>query len=156
MAGMKLLKRISQAVLAVFYGSAGVLHFMQPESFVRIVPPYLPWPLGLVEVSGVAELAIGLGFLAAFWKRALERPAAWGAVALLIAVYPANVNMWWNDVWLGGQPPQPWFHAVRLPLQFVFILWAWWHTRPDRSEADPARRSSSAAAAGLHEGAEEA
>jgi len=153
MAGVKVLRRISQGALGVFFGSAGVFHFLQPESFVRIVPPYLPWPLGLVYISGVAELAIGLGFLAAFWKRALERPAAWGAIALLVAVYPANVNMWWNDVWLNGQPSEPWFHAVRLPLQLVFILWAWWHTRPEGRAAESV---PSAGSAGLQEGAEEA
>jgi uncharacterized membrane protein len=76
-------------VLAVSMVAVGVLHFTSPEGFVRIVPAYLPAPLALVYVSGAFEIAGGLGLLVA----RLRRAAAYGLIALYVAVFPANVNM---------------------------------------------------------------
>jgi uncharacterized membrane protein len=92
------------------------------------MPPYLPWHAELVFLSGVAEVLIGIGLLVPR-TRVL---AAWGAIALLVAVYPANVYQAVNDIPMGN-PPRPTgvFRWIRLPLQFVLMAWAWWHTRPD-------------------------
>ena len=123
---MSIVKRILLWVMAIFYLMAGVQHFRNPDFYLQLMPPYLPWHLGLVYLSGVAEVALGV----ALPIRALTRWAAWGVIALLVAVYPANVHMWWNDVQIDGQPTPAWFHALRLPLQGVLIAWAWWYTRP--------------------------
>jgi uncharacterized membrane protein len=93
-----------------------------------MTPDALPAPLALVYISGVAEILGGLGLI-------LERTrklAAWGLVALLLAVFPANVNMAVNDLPLGGRDLPAWALWARLPLQAVLIAWAWWYTRPGR------------------------
>lgn len=104
----------------------GVGHFVQPKPFVRIVPKYLPAPLALVYISGFFEILGGVGLLipqTRVW-------AAWGLIALYIAVFPANVYMLTDDVSLNPKKPIPrlilW---ARLPFQLVFIAWAYYFTK---------------------------
>jgi uncharacterized membrane protein len=131
---MSRVKTISLWLMAAFYVSAGLNHFRAPEFYQPIVPPYLPWHAELVFVSGVAEVMIGVGLMIPH-TRVL---AAWGAIALLVAVYPANIHMAIADVPVGNPPRSAGvFRWVRLPLQFVLMAWAWWHTRPE--SADRAR-----------------
>jgi uncharacterized membrane protein len=120
-------KRIALLLLALFFVSAGVSHFTRTEFFVSIVPPYLPAPLALVYVSGLCEIAGGLAVLAA----PLRSLAGWALVALLFAVFPANVHMALHPE---AYPATPAFalHA-RLPVQLLLVAWAWWCTRPDRA-----------------------
>jgi uncharacterized membrane protein len=115
-----------RAVLSVLMVGIGTLHFLAPAPFVRIVPESLPHPLALVYLSGFCEILGGLGLLVPRTRRA----AAWGLVALYVAVFPANVNMAVNNLPFDGvrNPTLVW---LRLPFQAVFILWAWWYTRPD-------------------------
>ena len=117
------LKNISRLVLALFFLTAGLLHFLRPDGFVRIVPPYLPNPLLLVHLSGAAEIAGALGLLVP----ATRRWAAWGLVALLLAVFPANVYMLQTGG--AGLSVPEWALWLRLPLQLVLIAWAWWVRR---------------------------
>jgi uncharacterized membrane protein len=114
---------------------AGTLHFVQTEPFVRIVPGFLPAPAALVYISGVIEILLGIGLLIP----ATQKLSAWGLVALFIAIYPANLNMAFNDIHLEGVPNGWWFQAIRLPLQFVLIAWAYWLTK-DTPESLAARR----------------
>jgi uncharacterized membrane protein len=121
---------IIKAILRVLFGAAfifaGVSHFLQPGVWVPIVPPYLPFPLALVYISGAAEIALG----ALLMVPAFSQPAAWGLIALLIAVFPANVHMAMNpDLF-----PQMSRTAllVRLPIQAVLIAIAYWFTRRPR------------------------
>ncbi|MDB4976208.1 MAG: DoxX family protein [Myxococcaceae bacterium] len=118
-------------LLAGLMVTMGVLHFTHAESFVSIVPGYLPWPVPLVLISGAFELVLGSLLL-------LERTrtlAAYGLVALFLAVLPANINMALHpEVQIAGLPawlPQPSATALwlRLPLQLVFIGWALQYTR---------------------------
>jgi uncharacterized membrane protein len=115
-------KRITRVLLAVLFVGAGVAHFVRPGPYVAIVPPILPAPELLVAVSGAAEIAGGLALLVP----ALRRAAGVGLVALLIAVYPANVYMATHDVPLDGLRLPWWGHAIRLPLQFVLIALVGW------------------------------
>ena len=103
---------------------AGLLHFFNPEPYLRIMPAYLPWHLALVYVSGLFEIAGGTGLM----LPGLKRPAAWGLVALLVAVFPANVNMAVNGLPFGNQAVSAWVLWARLPLQAVFIAWLLWCT----------------------------
>jgi uncharacterized membrane protein len=101
---------------AVFFVMAGTFHFLKPEMYLQIMPPYFPAPQLLVAVSGAAEIAGGIGLLI----RPLQRAAGWGLIALLIAVFPANIYMM--------QHPEkfhfaPWILLARLPLQVVFVAW---------------------------------
>ncbi len=93
-----------------------MLHFLNPEPFVLIVPPYLPAPELLVAISGVFEVLGGVGLLIPRTRVA----AGWGLIALLIAVYPANVHMLVNEVYLPDMPQEKWLLWVRMPVQFVF------------------------------------
>ena len=129
---MSWIKTVSLYVMAAFYAFAGFNHFRAPEFYLPIMPPYLPWHEELVFLSGVAELMIGVGLLIPR-TRVL---AAWGAIALLVAVFPANIHMAVADVPV-GDPPQSAgaLRWVRLPLQFVLMAWAWWHTRPARTKS---------------------
>ena len=117
----------SMWLLAAFMISAGVMHFVSPRGFERIVPKVLPAPRAIVYVSGFFEILGGAGLLVP-----LARPwAARGLVALYIAVFPANVNMAIHKIPLGKTQLPAWAHWARLPLQLVLIAWAYWFTRPD-------------------------
>lgn len=123
-------KEILRVILAVSIIVVGVLHFALSAPFVKIMPPQLPYPLALVYISGFFEILGGIGLLVP----PVSRAAAWGLVALFIAVFPANINMAVNHIHLDGIPDSPWFHAVRLPFQAVLIAWAWWYTKPSNKQ----------------------
>lgn len=108
--------------MAAFYVFAGVMHFVRPKFFLRIVPPYLPAHDLLVVLSGAAEIAVGIGLLVP----ATRVWAAWGLIALLIAVFPANVYMAYGAKF---QSISPWIRWGRLPLQAVLMWWAYAYTR---------------------------
>lgn len=119
------MKKTLWILAAVFYVGAGILHFRAPAAYLKIMPPYVPWPEAMVYVSGIAEIAGGLGLL----LPATRRLAAWGLVALLIAVFPANVYMATNPIYMGASPMPGWIAWARLPLQGVLIWWVLWCTR---------------------------
>jgi len=79
------------------------------------MPEALPWHLALVYVSGAAEILGGIGLLVPKTRRA----AAWGLLLLLLAVFPANINMAVNEIYVGGMPHEPWLLWARLPMQLV-------------------------------------
>jgi uncharacterized membrane protein len=115
-------RRIGSGLLALLLLGAGTTHFLRPSAFVQIVPPAIPWPLAAVYLSGLAELALGVGLLVP----RLSRAAALGAAALFVAVFPANVYHWLGNVQVDGRAVPGWYHAVRLPLQGVLVAWALW------------------------------
>ncbi|MDX2170151.1 MAG: DoxX family protein [Deltaproteobacteria bacterium] len=122
---MSLIKRILLYVMAAFYIFAGVMHFVRPEFYRPMMPPYLPWHDFLIFLSGVAEVGLG----AAVLVPAIRPLAAWGIILLLIAIFPANIHIALNNVPLFGNPEGAGIlNWVRLPLQGVLILWAWWYT----------------------------
>ena len=112
---------VSRTVCAVFFMGAGVMHFVSPEAYVAIVPPYLPWPRGLVAVSGAAEVAGGLGLL----LRPTRRAAGVGLVLLLVAVLPANIQMLAHYRHRGVGGFAELLLWLRLPLQTALIWWVW-------------------------------
>ncbi|MGH7893897.1 MAG: DoxX family protein [Candidatus Binatia bacterium] len=116
--------------MGVLYVVAGITHFTNPGFFRQIVPPMLPAPALLVVVSGIAEISLGLLVM----LPATRRFAAWGLVALLIAVYPANIYMAVSNLQLVDPPawmgqPTPLGLWLRLPVQFLLMYWAWRYTR---------------------------
>lgn len=122
---MKKIKFIAKVIFALFFVAGGVNHFVNPGFYENIMPPYLPWPQTLVIVSGVAEIVLGVGLLIP----QTSRLAAWGIIALLIAVFPANIHMAVNS---GLYPDIPFYLLlIRLPLQGLLVLWAFWYTRID-------------------------
>ncbi len=123
---MNQIKTIFKYLLAIFMVTAGTMHFANPTFFLKIMPPYLPLHDELVSVSGIFEVLLGVLLLVP----QTSRKAAWGIVALLIAVFPANLYLYQHQDIL---PASPIIHLLRLPLQGVFILWAYWHTRLAKS-----------------------
>ena len=106
--------------LAVFFVFAGVMHFVKPGFYERIMPPYVPYHREVVYASGVAEIACGVGAAVP----ALRRPwARWSLVALLLAVFPANVHAALHPETVGGGPVATGVAWARLPVQGLFIAW---------------------------------
>jgi uncharacterized membrane protein len=110
-------------VLALLFLGAGAMHFIATPMYVKIMPSYVPNPLLLVYISGFAEMLGGAGLL----FPQVQRAAAWGLIALLIAVFPANVTMVTDHARFPQVPL--WAAWVRLPLQVPMIWWAWLYTR---------------------------
>lgn len=125
---MSAIKRVSLGVMAAFYVLAGLNHFRDPGFYLPMMPPFLPWPRELVWLSGAAEVTLGIAVLIP----RLRRLAAWGVIALLLAVFPANLYVAFENVPIGGRSEGLGLaNWLRLPFQALFIAWAWWYTRPD-------------------------
>ena len=106
-----------------FYISVGISHFTDPNWFLQIVPPHLPFKLKLVYVSGFFEIIFGLMLILPSWRYY----AGWGLILLLIAVYPANIYLaQTNGAAMNTFSLVAW---GRLPFQFLFIGIAYWHTK---------------------------
>jgi uncharacterized membrane protein len=127
-------QRIALLLVSAFFCFAGISHFTNPDFFVAIMPPYLPSPLALVHVSGVFEILGGLGVLLPQTRRV----AGYGLLALLVAVYPANIHMALNPDRFPDISPTALY--ARLPMQFVFAAAVWWAIRPERGSAEQRRR----------------
>ena len=109
-------------VMSMLYTAAGVYHFVNPRMYLKMMPKYLPWHLALVYLSGVLEIALGLLLI----PEATRPFAAWGIIVMLLAIFPANIQMTVNfskkrNRWF-------WISVIRLPLQFVLIYWAYCYT----------------------------
>jgi len=119
-------RRISIIALALMYIGAGANHFVNPAFYLHIMPPFIPTPALMVAASGVAEVLLGLLVLPV----ATRRWAGWGLVALLVVFFVVHVDM---IVRHESYPEAPLpVLILRIPLQFVFIYWAEWATRPRR------------------------
>jgi uncharacterized membrane protein len=117
---------VARWVAAVFFVIAGLAHFLIPASYLKIMPPWIPWHLAMVDISGAAEIAGGIVLLIPNLRRA----AAWGLVALLIAVFPANIYMATDHI---PQSSPTWILWGRLILQPLMIWWVLWCSgRPPR------------------------
>ena len=120
---MPIVKQILKYLLAISFVLAGINHFLNPAFYLRMMPPVLPAPLFLIRLSGIFEIALGVLLL----PPKFTRFAAWGLIALLVAVFPANVYMAMNtDIFPEFNPI---LLYLRLPLQFVLIAWAFWLAR---------------------------
>jgi uncharacterized membrane protein len=114
---------LGRVILATLFIAAGIMHFIATSMYARIVPPILPNPWLLVQISGLCEVLGGLGLL----FPSTQKLAAWGLVALLIAVLPANIYMAIDHA---AWPKIPvWALWVRVPLQLPIIWWAWLYAR---------------------------
>jgi uncharacterized membrane protein len=122
---MKGLSTAQKVALTLAFVGAGALHFLKTEAYVTIMPPYLPWHRALVLVSGFFEMLGGAGLLVS----AVRRAAAWGLVALLIAVFPANLYMATHPVEAGAAALPAVVLWLRLPVQFLLIVWILWCTK---------------------------
>ncbi|HYW13031.1 MAG TPA: DoxX family protein [Longimicrobium sp.] len=122
---MKLSAVASRIVLATLFVFAGTLHFIIPDQYAAVMPPALPMHRALVFISGVAEIAGGIGLLVPRTRRA----AGIGLILLLVAVWPANLQMLLNARAAGASMLAQTLFLLRLPLQLVLIYWVWHASR---------------------------
>lgn len=110
---------ISRWALVAFFGAAGCAHFFASEFFVAIMPPYLPWHMQIIWLSGTFEIAGALGLTQPQFRHA----AGIGLMLLAVAVLPANLHMalYANDF----STLPTWLLYLRLPLQLVILFWIW-------------------------------
>lgn len=109
-------------IFGILFIFAGINHFLNPKMYLKIMPPYIPWHSFMVYSSGILEIILGALLLIP----ATANFAAWGLIALLIAVFPANIHM---AIHAGLYPSIPeWMLWARLPLQFGLMAWAWCYT----------------------------
>lgn len=121
---MRKIKFVLKYLFVVFFVLAGFNHFINTAFYLKIMPTYLPWHLTLVYLSGIIEIVLGVLLL----TRRFTRMAAWGLIALLIAVFPANIHMAINhELYPEYSVAALW---IRLTLQFVLMAWAYWYTLP--------------------------
>lgn len=118
---MSRLRSVLRWILAGFFLVAGMNHFRTPEVYYGMMPSWIPSPAAVNAIVGAAEICGALGLIFA----ATRRPAGWGLIALLVAVFPANVHV----ALLGKMPGydfSPRTLWLRLPFQAVLIAWVWW------------------------------
>lgn len=109
-------------LMAFIYVVAGINHFRSPKLYKKIIPPYFPNPKLLNILSGAIEIILG----AALLVPELSNYAAWGIIALLIAVFPTHIYMFQNPKARMGMPK--WALLLRMPFQLVLIYWAYTYT----------------------------
>jgi uncharacterized membrane protein len=107
-------------LMSGLYVLAGVMHFLKPKMYLRIIPPYIPNPKLMNLLAGAFEILFGLGLL--FTET--RAYAAFGIIILLIAVFPANLYMYQK----GARGIPKWALLLRLPMQFGLIAWAYLYT----------------------------
>lgn len=117
------MKNIARISLGLLFIVASSLHFLSDVE-LQIIPPFLPWRRAALYITGICEVLGGIGLLIPRFQRS----AAWGLVALLIAIFPANIYHAINNIQIKGIPNSRLYHRIRLPAQAVFIWWALWST----------------------------
>lgn len=115
----KVLKKIALYFTGIFFIFAGSRHFSAPEFYMMMMPPYLPIPQTLIYISGAFEILGGLGLIVP--KTRIF--SAWGLMALLLAVLPANIYMWTQNIELHDAYTPSWALLFRVPFQFLLIAW---------------------------------
>jgi len=122
---------VSTYLIGFVFILTGINHFLNPDFYVKIMPPYIPAHLMMVSISGFLEVLGGAGV----FIPKLRRAAGWGLIALLIAVFPANLHMLMHPAEYLAIPY--WAIVARIPLQFILIAWVEWSTRyPDSKPYD--------------------
>ena len=114
--------RVIRLLFGPVFVVAGLMHFIAPSFYLRIMPPWLPAHQALVNISGVAEIAGGAALMAS--HPGVRRAGGWFSIATLVAVYPTNVHMALNPGDFPDVPGGATALYARLPLQAVFIAWA--------------------------------
>jgi uncharacterized membrane protein len=121
-----ILRTLVRLLLAALFLVAGTIHLHDPAFFLPIMPPWIPFPIVCIEVSGIFELLGGLGVLIP--ARPVQFLAGWGLTLLLVAVFPANIYMATAHIQIHGFPSQPWMGWARLPFQPLLIAAILWVT----------------------------
>ena len=123
---MNILKKVALITMVLFYFFAGINHFIKPATYINIIPPYLPWPETLNYLAGLFEILFGILLI----PLKTRKYASWGIILMLIAFMPTHIYMIeqakFNPLLLGEYTITPFIAWVRIPLQGILILWAFW------------------------------
>ena len=124
---MNILKYISIYIMSILYIYVGINHFIDTKSFLIIIPPYLQTiGLEIIYLSGIFEIILGILLIIPKYRKI----ASYGIILLLIAVYPANIYLAFNEEPQNLMGISSFMASwVRLPLQFVFLGLAYWHSK---------------------------
>ncbi|KHJ55681.1 hypothetical protein LA66_03275 [Aureimonas altamirensis] len=114
-------RKAARLLLAAFFALAGAAHFAYADALARIVPPFIPAPVLVVQLTGLAELAGAFGLL----TRRFRRAAGIALALYCLCVWPANFYHALLD-WRSGTGLPITYHALRLPLQPLLIAWCLW------------------------------
>ena len=114
---------LALAFVFAWFFIGGIMHFARPNLFIKIVPPYIPFPLAAVYISGAFELLGAVGL----WLKTTRSMAGYGLIMLTIAVTPANIYMLQHAALFSDVPI--WALVVRLPFQLLLIWLIWWSSR---------------------------
>jgi uncharacterized membrane protein len=120
------MKSLFLYLMVALYIGSGINHFLNAPMYMKIMPSWLPFHSGLVYISGICEVLFAILLL----PPATRHISAWLLILLLIAVFPANIQMAIN-YWRSSNPGL-WMTILRLPMQIVLILWAWFYTKESR------------------------
>jgi len=113
----------ARIAFAIAYIIIGIVHLVTPEKLTYMIPDFLPYPKALVYISGVMEIVLALLLLVPKYQRWV----GWLIIGLLLAVFPANINVALNHLPApGGLPAEPWYVWSRLAFQPIYIAWVWW------------------------------
>ena len=126
--------RLPLLIIAAFFMVGGIAHFVAIDFFVAAMPDYLGYHRELVVISGIFEILGAIGILIPRTRLL----AGYGLIALIIAVYPANINMALHPENYPDISELSLY--TRLPLQFVFIWFVWWAIKPERVERKNAHK----------------
>lgn len=124
------IKKFTIYTMSLLYIIVGVKHFIDPQFFINIVPPFLIFKKEIVYVSGLMEIVLGIFLL---FKRT-RTIGAWGIILLLILVFPANIYLYLNEL------PRELLHIskeqalIRMPFQIPLIVLAFWHSKQNSSK----------------------
>ncbi|MEE4282463.1 MAG: hypothetical protein V2I41_11005 [Pseudomonadales bacterium] len=123
---LKIASYLGLAVVFAWFLVGGITHFTNPDFFVAIMPPYLPWHLEIVYFSGALEIVFAIMLI----PPATRELAGNLLIALTLAVTPANVHMWMNPQLYPDV--EPFFLSLRLVIQVFLLFVIWWSTRNTR------------------------
>ncbi len=128
---MEYIKLCIIIIMSVFYIGVGFAHFISPEKFLLIMPPYLPFHLELIYVSGFVEILLGVLLLI---KR-FRFFAGFGLIVLLIFVFPANIYLYTSDIARDAYGQISKLDAlIRMFFQLPLIMIAYWHSQKNTSK----------------------
>jgi len=121
---MRILKSISLIILTVGYLFAGINHFVNPYGYIHIIPHYIPAPVIMNFLAGLLEILFALLMI----RPKTRKVASWGIILMLIGFLPVHITMLINaPLQVGAIKVTPILAWIRLLLQPVLMLWAWWH-----------------------------
>jgi uncharacterized membrane protein len=115
-------RAFSRFALALFFIAAGATHLILPAPYLAIMPAYVPWPAAMVALSGLAEILGGLGVC----LRTTRAAAGWCLIALLVAVFPANIYALSTGMVVREYSIPAWLLWARLPFQPLFVVWVYY------------------------------